>query len=163
MRLGALLRSQVLGMHARTSNAGKAQVEALGKRRVDIVRRQFHLWINRAHLSQRIVPERIKVVRLRVAPRVLEQLRQRHVDQRHSVGAPLFGFLLVKCRGNDVRLKLQSSTHDLKRIDRLPADANFPVQMRPRNKAGRADFADLLAFLHRVAFAYVALRQVHVN
>lgn len=60
-------------------------------------------------------------------------------------------------------LKLQAAPREEEGVNRLPADAHFPVQVRAGDKTGRTHQTNALAFAHALAFADQALGKVHVD
>ena len=64
---------------------------------------------------------------------------------------------------NIQNLKIQAAREHANRIDRFPANANFPVQMRASRKTRRADARNLLAFSDVLSDAHIEFRGVKIE
>ncbi len=74
-----------LGMNASSFRTRKIQIQAFGIRRFEIRGDHLHIWIDRFHFSDSIIPKLIKIVRSRIFSHIALQLFQRHVEsQRHK-------------------------------------------------------------------------------
>ncbi len=74
---------QELCVDARAADPGEKEVVALGKGGFQGIGPKLDLRVYRPHLCEPALPERINVVRARIAPLVLAELIERHVDNWH--------------------------------------------------------------------------------
>ena len=56
-----------LGMNTRPAHACKIEMEAVGKRGLEVGRNKLYLWVNGVHFSKSRLPKSIKIVRTRIA------------------------------------------------------------------------------------------------
>ena len=81
VRAVALLGPQQFGMDACAARAGEVHVIAVRERRLKVGRNQFNLGIQRPHLGEAAIPERVEVARARVDALIFTQLLHGHVKQ----------------------------------------------------------------------------------